>query len=156
MSEDRPSRIPWPPIIFVVAIVVAVLLHVFWPVPWIGRPLSDFLFAGGLLLALVSLAMIVAAIRTLKRANTTFEAHKRADHLVTGGPFSFSRNPIYLGNAAMMIGVGFVFGIAWFIPIALISAWLTQKLAIEPEEKHLDLRFGKAYRDYRKRVRRWF
>lgn len=155
MTEDRPSRIPWPPIIFVAAILLSVGLQVFWPLPWIGRPLSDFLFAGGLLLAIVSVAMVVAAIRTLRRAGTTFEAHKRADHLVTSGPFSFSRNPIYLSNAAMMIGIGLVFGIVWFLLFALISAWLTQKLAIEPEEAHLDMRFGKSFRDYKKRVRRW-
>ena len=31
----------------------------------------------------------------------------------------------------------------------------TQKLAIQPEERHLDARFGKKYREYAKRVRRW-
>jgi protein-S-isoprenylcysteine O-methyltransferase Ste14 len=155
MTEDRPSRVPWPPIIFVIAVAVAIALHVFRPLPWIGRPLSDFLFAGGLILALVSVALVVSALRGLRRANTTFEAHKRAEHLVTSGAYSFSRNPIYLGNAAAMIGIGFVFGIAWFLPLAIAAAWTTQKLAIEPEEAHLDIRFGKAYRDYRKRVRRW-
>jgi protein-S-isoprenylcysteine O-methyltransferase Ste14 len=155
MNEDRPSRIPWPPIIFVIAIIISVVLNIFWPLPWIGRPLSDFLFAIGLVLVVVSIGLVFMAIQTLRRANTTFEAHKRADHLVTKGPFSFSRNPIYLSNAAMMIGVGFVFGIIWFVIIGLIASWLTQKLAIEPEEAHLEARFGKSFRDYRKRVRRW-
>ncbi len=155
MIEDRPSRFPWPPVIFVIAIVIAIALDIFWPLPWIGRPLSDFLFAIGLVLVLVSIALVFGAIQTLRHANTTFEAHKRADHLVTKGPFSFSRNPIYLSNASMMIGIGFLFGILWFVVVALIAAWITQKMAIEPEEAHLEARFGKAYRDYRKRVRRW-
>jgi protein-S-isoprenylcysteine O-methyltransferase Ste14 len=156
MNEDRPSRFPWPPIVFVVAIMVSVVLNVFWPLPWIGRPLSDFLFAIGLVLAVVSIVLVIAAIQTLRRANTTFEAHKRADHLVTRGPFSFSRNPIYLSNTAMMIGLGFIFSIGWFVVVGLVAAWITQKLAIEPEEAHLEARFGKAFRDYKKQVRRWF
>jgi protein-S-isoprenylcysteine O-methyltransferase Ste14 len=54
-----------------------------------------------------------------------------------------------------MIGVGLITGIAWFLPLAIVAAFLTQKLAIEREERHLEARFGKRYRDYAKRVRRW-
>ena len=35
--------------------------------------------------------------------------NRAADHLVTKGPFSFTRNPIYLGNTMLMIGIG-IFG----------------------------------------------
>jgi len=37
----------------------------------------------------------------------------------------------------------------------VLGAFATQKLAVEPEEKHLEARFGKRYRDYARRVRRW-
>jgi protein-S-isoprenylcysteine O-methyltransferase Ste14 len=37
-----------------------------------------------------------------------------------------------------------------------VAALATQRLAIEGEERHLAHRFGKRYRDYQKRVRRWF
>ena len=36
-----------------------------------------------------------------------------------------------------MVGVGLISGIAWFILLAVIAAFITQKLAIEREEKHL-------------------
>ena len=55
----------------------------------------------------------------------------------------------------MMIGIGLIAGSIWFIALALIAAFATQKLAIEREEKHLQTRFGKKYIDYAKRVRRW-
>lgn len=155
MSDQRPNTIPWPPLIYIAAIILAVALHFLFPLPWIGRPLSDFLFAGGLVLAAVAIAMDLMAMRAMRRANTTVAPHKRSDHLVTSGPFAFSRNPIYLGNTALMAGFGFIFGIVWFLPLAFAAAWLTQKLAIEREERHLESRFGKAYRDYRKHVRRW-
>lgn len=97
----------------------------------------------------------MAAFHTLRKANTTVLPHRGADHLVTDGPFSFTRNPIYLANTLLMFGLGLVSGITWFFLLGLVAAFLTQKLAIEGEEQHLEIRFGKRYRDYAKRVRRW-
>ena len=39
-NEERPSRFPWPPVIFVAAAALAVLLHVVWPLPWFGAPMT--------------------------------------------------------------------------------------------------------------------
>jgi hypothetical protein len=36
----RPNSLPWPPITYLAAIAVSVLLNVFYPLPWFGRPLS--------------------------------------------------------------------------------------------------------------------
>ena len=77
------------------------------------------------------------------------------DHLVISGPFGVTRNPMYLANTLLLIGVAFITGIAWFLVFAFIAAFATQKLAIENEEKILAAKFGKKYRDYAKRVRRW-
>ena len=66
-----------------------------------------------------------------------------------------TRNPIYVANTLVMIGIALISGIAWFLIFALVAAFLTQKLAIEPEERHLEAKFGKKYRDYCKKVRRW-
>ena len=60
-----------------------------------------------------------------------------------------------LGIVLAVIGVGFITGIIWFLILAFLAAFATQKLAIEAEEQHLALRFGKKYRDYQKKVRRW-
>ncbi|HHZ07570.1 MAG TPA: isoprenylcysteine carboxylmethyltransferase family protein [Rhizobiales bacterium] len=153
--ERRPNRLPWPPMLYVSAIALAVLANLAYELPWFTPPLSEILFAVGWLLIAAVVAIDVSAMRTLMRARTTILPHRGADHLVTGGPFSFSRNPIYLANTLLMIGVGLVSGIAWFILLAIAAAFVTQKLAIEREEKHLEQRFGKRYRDYRKKVRRW-
>jgi len=150
-----PASFPWPPLICAAAIAASAVLNIVYPLPWITEPLSGMLFAGGWLLVAATVAIDVSAFRTLKAAKTTILPHRAADHLVTGGPFSSSRNPIYLGYALFMIGIGLITAIAWFIPFAIISSFLIQKLAIEPEERHLELRFGKKYRDYAKRVRRW-
>lgn len=150
-----PNRVPWPPIIYLAAIALAIVMGVIYPLPWITEPLSDLLFAAGWLAVAGVLAIEVTAIRTLRRGNTTIRPDKASDHLVTGGPFSFTRNPIYFGNTLLMIAIGLIAGSVWFIVMALVAAFATQKLAIEREERHLQARFGKKYLDYTRKVRRW-
>jgi protein-S-isoprenylcysteine O-methyltransferase Ste14 len=153
--QTRPNRLPWPPIIYLVAIAISIALGLLYPLPWISAPLSDILFAAGWLLVAAMVALDFSAMRTMARAKTTIRPDKASEHLVTTGAFSFTRNPIYLGNTLLMIGVGLITGIVWFLPLSIIAAFATQKLAIEREERHLEARFGKRYRDYAKRVRRW-
>ncbi|MFC3725487.1 methyltransferase family protein [Neoaquamicrobium sediminum] len=153
--ETRPNTLPWPPIVYVAAVAAAIVLNWLVPLPWIPGPLGELLFAVGWLVVGGALAIDTTAMRTMARAKTTIMPHRGSDHLVTSGPFSFTRNPIYLGNTMLMIGIGLIAGIVWFILLAPVAAFVTQKLAIEREERHLEMRFGKKYRDYAKKVRRW-
>lgn len=152
---DTPNRIPWPPLLYVMAIAVSIVLAWLVPLPWVPPPLSEILFAAGWLVAIGGLVLIVQAIRTLRKANTTFRPNEASAHLVTTGPFALSRNPIYLGDTMIMVGAALISGIGWFILFGLVAAFATQKLAIEREERHLETRFGKKFREYAKRVRRW-
>lgn len=155
MIPSPPNRFPWPPVIYVVAIAVSIVLGIVYPLPWIVGPLADILFAAGWLLVAAAIALDVVALRTLTRAKTTIMPSRVSEHLVTSGPFSFTRNPIYLGNTVLTAGIGLIVGSVWFLAFAVLAAFVTQKLTIEREEKHLEARFGKKYRDYRVRVRRW-
>lgn len=150
-----PSRIPWPPLIYLVALAFGTLAFIVYPVAWIGEPLSDILFATGCLLVLVTVAIYISALRALRRGKTTVSPVRAADHLVTNGAFSFSRNPLYLANTILLVGIGLVAGSIWFLILAVLASFATSKLAIEPEERHLKAKFGKRYLDYAKRVRRW-
>jgi protein-S-isoprenylcysteine O-methyltransferase Ste14 len=113
------------------------------------------LFIVGILLVLAAIAMEWTAIRTLKRNKTTIRPDRPSEHLVIDGPFGITRNPIYLGNSLLMIGIGLIIGSLWFLILSVVAGFITQKAAIEGEERHLDIRFGKRYRDYKQRVRRW-
>lgn len=154
-AAAAPNRFPWPPVIYLAAIVVSIALWILYPLPWFGAPLSDILFAVGWLAIVAVVAIDLSAMRTLARHKTTMMPNRASTHLVTEGPFSFTRNPIYLSNTLLMFGVALISGIMWFVLLGLIAAFLTQKLAIEREEKHLAARFGKRYFDYSRRVRRW-
>jgi protein-S-isoprenylcysteine O-methyltransferase Ste14 len=60
-------------------------------------------WAGFVLLGLGAVLMFWS-IRHMGRAKTTVIPHLEPQHLVTDGPFSFSRNPIYLADALMLTG----------------------------------------------------
>lgn len=152
---DRPNALPWPPLIYIGAVAAALVLHWLWPLPWIPGVLAELLFAIGWLLIVGALAIDLMAMRTLSRAGTTVRPDRASTQLVTSGPFAVSRNPIYLGNTMLVIGIGLVTAITWFIPLALVAAFITQKVTIEHEERHLEVKFAKRYRDYSRRVRRW-
>jgi protein-S-isoprenylcysteine O-methyltransferase Ste14 len=151
----RPNSLPWPPIIYLAAIAVSALLNAFFPLPWFGQPLLDVLFATGWLMIAAFLALNISAIRVMRRAGTSVRPDRGTDHLVTEGPFCFTRNPLYLAGTTLVLGIGLVSGIAWFLLLAILAAFAVQKLAIEREERHLQARFGKTYVDYAERVRRW-
>ena len=154
-SPANRGRLPWPPVIYLVAIAVSILLHFAYPLPWFAPPMSDILFAAGFLVLLAFVTLFFTAIRTMVRAKTTIDPNGTPDHLVTNGPFSITRNPIYLADTLLLIGIALISGITWFVLLAVVAAFATQKLAIEREGKILTERFGKRYRDYAKRVRRW-
>ncbi|MGE0501903.1 MAG: isoprenylcysteine carboxylmethyltransferase family protein [Rhizobiaceae bacterium] len=152
---DRPNRVPWPPIVYLVGIAASIWLGILYPLPWFGVPFADILFALSFVVFAAVAALYVTALRAFARAKTTVSPTKRADHMVTNGPFALSRNPLYLANTLLLIGGGLVAGNPWFFVFALACALVTHKLAIQREERHLEARFGKRYRDYAKKVRRW-
>lgn len=153
--RDRPNHIPWPPLLYGGAALVALGLHVVAPLPWPEGPVRMVLAAVGLCLACAGVALEIATAIAFRRHRTTILPHRAATALITEGPFSKSRNPIYVGNTMLLAGAGLLFGIAWLMIAALVAALLTRKLAIEREERHLAARFGAGWQDYAARTPRW-
>ncbi len=147
--------LPLPPLIYLVALIVGVALGLLVPLPWLGGVLADLLFAGGWIMIAGALALWFGAVRAMRRAGTTLNPRGTPEHMLTGGPFAVSRNPIYLSATLLLIGIALVTGNIWTLLMAFVAAFLTGKLAIDYEEKVLAERFGKKYRDYARRVRRW-
>ncbi len=149
------GNVPWPPILYLGAIALGFALGWWIPLPWFANMAADILFPVGLLVVVGGFFLIFAAIRTMRRVSTNIQPTRGADHLVTSGPFAITRNPIYLGNTAVVLGLAPMFSNAWFVVSAIAAAIATQVLQIRREESHLEVRFGKRWRDYRKKVRRW-
>lgn len=103
----------------------------------------------------VGLALLGWTLWTFHRHHTTVNPYASATTLCTGGPFRFSRNPIYLGDWFLLIGISLLMNTLW--PLAFVPLiWVTLRFGvIRYEEAHLEAKFGDAYRDYKARVRRW-
>jgi protein-S-isoprenylcysteine O-methyltransferase Ste14 len=151
---DRPSRIPWPPILLGGGVIAAIALGYLAPVTWPG---TDDLAARtiGLTIGAAGVALLVWGITTLRRHGTTVLPDVGATTLVTDGPYWRYRNPIYLADAMILLGLAELTKNVWFVAATAAFAALVTWLAILPEERHLERRFGKAYTDYKAKSRRW-
>ena len=88
---------------------------------------------------------------------TTINPHdfKHTTQLVSTGIFRFSRNPMYLSLAGLLVAWALylqsaVSFLGVFLFIYLITQW-----QIKPEEYWLEKKFGESYLAYKKKVRRW-
>jgi protein-S-isoprenylcysteine O-methyltransferase Ste14 len=150
----RPSAFPWPPVLLATALLGGWLLGRYAPLAWPGIDDTAGRASGAVLMAAAVLLFAWSAL-TLKRHKTTILPDRGADHLVTEGPFRVRRNPIYLAQVLFLIGLSVLTQNLWFLVVAAPLAVLLTWLAILPEERHLEARFGEAYRIYKAGTRRW-
>jgi protein-S-isoprenylcysteine O-methyltransferase Ste14 len=146
------GRKPLPPLLFLAALLLEIALHFLIPVTHLVPPPWNLL---GLIPVLGGLAITVIADQQFKRARTPVHPFASPSSLVTGGVFSFSRNPMYLGMVAVLVGVGLVLGTLMPLGVPLVYAWIIWQQFIQIEEATLLLRFGHPYSTYAERVRRW-
>ncbi len=122
-----------------------------WAVPEVLRlPLA-------LPCALLGLGLDGWSLWNFRRQRTTANplAPGRASAVVQSGPYRFTRNPMYLGLALLLLALCLWRG----QPVALLAlvlfvAYIT-RFQIQPEERALLAKFGPPYADYLRRVRRW-
>ncbi len=153
-ANSRPSTIPWPPILIIGAVVAALALGRWAPLAWPGQ--NDVLARiAGHALGIAGIALLIWSAVTLRRRGTTILPDQAATTLVTDGPFRFRRNPIYVADALILLGVAEFTHNIWFAILVIPFVALVTWLAVLPEERHLEARFGDAYRAYKARTRRW-
>jgi protein-S-isoprenylcysteine O-methyltransferase Ste14 len=98
---------------------------------------------------LTGLLLVAWAVRTAADVDLV-----RPNQLVRGGPYAFSRNPMYVAWTLGYAGVALVTGTAWpllLLPVVLVVT----HLVVLREERSLERRFGDAYRSYKASVRRY-
>ncbi len=97
------------------------------------------------------------AIRAFVRAKTTINPIdiNAASSLVTSGIYRYSRNPMYVGLTALLLGFAVYLATPWaFLGPVAFMLFIT-RFQIIPEERVLQSKFGLDYEAYQKRVRRW-
>jgi len=150
---DRANVLAPPPFIFLGAFVVGLLLQALWPEQLFADTVAVRMFGG--VLVLVGLTLSTLVVRHFRRTGTPVSPRYASRQLVVSGPYRFSRNPDYVGQAVVVVGLGLLFDMPWVL-IATVPALLVVRYGVVArEEEYLQVRFGEEYARYRRRVRRW-
>jgi protein-S-isoprenylcysteine O-methyltransferase Ste14 len=144
-----------PPLLYLGFLVLGFALDRLLPLP-LTYPEATFICstAGGALI-LIGVAVMVAGARNFSRADTPVPSNQPVRALVTTGIHGWSRNPIYVGMLLLYAGIGTAARSPWVLILALPLIIILRYGVIAREETYLERRFGDAYRNYKKRVRRW-
>jgi protein-S-isoprenylcysteine O-methyltransferase Ste14 len=151
-NTDNPGVIAPPPLIYAGALTAGLLTNRRYRIPFLPRRVARTL---GPLLVFGGLAVGLLGSREMRRAETNLDPYKPATAIVTGGPFRFTRNPLYLSMVMIYLGISALAnGLA---PILLLPA--VQRLmrtgVIEREERYLERKFGDEYVQYKVGTPRW-
>lgn len=114
--------------------------------------LGDVLAAG---LVVVGLALMALAVREMARAKTTVIPHRAASALVTSGVFRLTRNPIYLGDAALLLAAILWWDVPLALPLVPLFMLVIRERFIRDEEARLRAAFAAEFGEWSTRVRRW-
>jgi protein-S-isoprenylcysteine O-methyltransferase Ste14 len=134
------------------SIITAVVLHYFFPVITIIPFPYNLL---GLLIVGFGIYSAFLSVRLLISYNTTFEASGNPSSLVTKFPYSYSRNPIYLGMLLIALGTATILSSLSAFITPILFFLVVNTIIIPFEENRLQKNFGSEYERYKKSVRRW-
>ena len=142
-----------PVLLFALTATIMIVLAVIsdsappWP-PWWSR-------GPGLGLMLLGTIWNLIQARTFRRAKTTLRPGQAPSQLVTTGAYAVSRNPMYLGQLVILIGLAGLLH-AWATwPLPLLAALAFDRLVIPAEESRIATALPGPWADYQQRVRRW-
>jgi protein-S-isoprenylcysteine O-methyltransferase Ste14 len=129
---------------------------IFRPQIMFGSPVVDrILVAMGMILALLGQAvrLITIGFEYIHRGGKDGKVY--AGHLVCGGMYGVTRNPMYIGNGLIAIGMTMHFGslLGYFVLIPFFL--FAYQAIVAAEEAYLRDKFGVEYADYEKSVNRY-
>jgi len=152
-TSDNPGVIAFPPLIWLMNAVISVLVHFFL----IQLPIASYRasLVCGIVLLILAPTLALSALVTMKTAGTNVNPAKPALTIVRGGPFRFTRNPMYLALCLLQVALGFFLNdwitLLFVVPLALILHYGV----VLREERYLTAKFGEPYLELKRDVRRW-
>lgn len=122
-----------------------------WRVP-VPRVAS---IGAGAVLAAVGVALSAIVTWLFLRARTPISPLSPPTALVLAGPYRFTRNPDYIGQALLCAGLALLFDAPAVLAVTIVALFVVHRTILPREERALEQRFGERYREYRSRVPRW-
>jgi len=120
-----------------------------------GEVLPGWWHLLGLVPAAFGVWSLAAAARQFSKADTNIIPLTKSTALVTDGMFSLTRNPMYTGMTAFLIGTAVLLNgyFAWLVIVPFVL--IVRMLFIRHEETLMEETFGADYLAYKSTVRRW-
>jgi protein-S-isoprenylcysteine O-methyltransferase Ste14 len=117
----------------------------------------EFLTMLSYILYFAGLTVLILAVRLFKKQNTTVNPIKieNTSSLVTSGIFEYSRNPMYLGMALILLGLALMFNLIGGTLFTLLFTIYITKFQIRPEEEVMERLFREGFLRYKQNVRMW-
>jgi protein-S-isoprenylcysteine O-methyltransferase Ste14 len=133
------------------AVVVGLNRSLGWPV--VAAPASRL---AGAALIVVAVALLLHCSRLFRRIGLgTPVPVEPPRHLVVSGVYRYSRNPMYVADVAVLVGLFLHRGEVALLAYAAAFALLVHVWVVRREEPALERRFGTEYVEYRRRTPRW-
>jgi len=141
-----------PPLVGITLIVIAIILHYTYPIKTLLTFPSNLT---GVLLGLLGLLIMVWGRNTFQKQGVLLRPGSKSRTIVKNGPFTFTRNPMYLGMITTLLGVSIILGSLISLIAPAIMFLVLNFYHIPFEERLMKKTFGKKYLEYKKKVRRW-
>ena len=121
---------------------------------WYAHPTAQTLLIGGAVTLAGELVRYwgVAYAGGLTRVTTV-----GAPEVVVAGPYAYVRNPLYLGNIVMYLGIGIMSNalLPWLPIVAGAYFAFQYSMIVSLEEEFLEREFGAAFLEFKKNVPRF-
>lgn len=109
----------------------------------------------GAILIGAGLLLMLLAVFEMRKHRTTVIPHLEARRLVSSGIFALSRNPIYLGDGLVLLGLILRWDAVLALALVPVFLCILQRRFILAEENRLRLAFDGHFVEYCQNVRRW-
>jgi protein-S-isoprenylcysteine O-methyltransferase Ste14 len=153
-SKDRAEVRVFPPGVPVATILIGIGLDRFFPLR-LGLPAPTRFWLGGAVVVAAVLGLGLWSVVLFRRSGQNENPWKPTPEIVDRGPFRVTRNPMYLQMVLGCIGFATILSNAWILLLTPACGAALQRFVILPEEAYLERKFGDAYLNYKRRVRRW-
>ena len=71
------------------------------------------------------------------------------------GPYRWVRNPIYISNTLLCVGLTVLSQVLWMVPVTIAWCLIVYTIVIREEEERLLELYGKPYAGYLRETSRW-
>jgi protein-S-isoprenylcysteine O-methyltransferase Ste14 len=143
-----------PPIIFFAFVILGYAANRIMPFDFIFSAWAVRLLVG-MPIFIISGIIAVSAVVVMMKNKTAINYNNPTTKFLSKGPFSFTRNPLYLSLLLAMAAIAVIANSVWYLIFFVIMFLIFNFGIVAREERYLTKSFGDEYIQYKNKVRRW-